>query len=158
MIPSAVLQEPLRSCWGNHSTQGAQHVALTPAHCRCRGGTSPLSRMLNVFWKHWRYFTCIAIALHLCSNTRVFQKVLERLLYLFHTGTLGVRCRAAAGGSAWHSMDAAGPGPPLKDRLVRHTDILDHQSCSSKSVQMRLLREGGCTWGAGLGWRIELNK
>lgn len=140
MIPSALLQEPLRSCWGNHSTQGAQHVTLTPAHCGHRAGMSPLSRKLDIFWKHWCYFTCIAIALHLCSNTRAFQKVLERLLYLFHPGTQGARHRAAARGSAQHSMDAAGPGPPSKDRLVRHIDILDHQNCSSKSIQMRWVR------------------
>jgi len=47
---------------------------------------------------------------------------------------------AAAGGSAQHRMGAAHPGPPSKDRLVRHTDILGHQSCSSKSPQMRWLR------------------
>lgn len=77
---------------------------------------------------------CTAIALYLGSNTRGFQKALERLLYLFHTGTLGARRRAAAGSSAQHSMGAAGPGPLLK---VKQVDILDHQSCSPKPPQNR---------------------
>lgn len=62
---------------------GAQHVALTPEHCGRRAGTSPLSRKLDIFWKHWCDFTCTAIALHFCSNNRAFQKVLKQLVYLF---------------------------------------------------------------------------
>lgn len=37
-------------------------------------------------------------------------------------------------GSCSAQHGGAGPGPPPKDRLIRHTDILDHQSCSSKST------------------------
>lgn len=74
--PPAVVQGTFGSCWGGHSTQGAQRVALTPAHCGHRARTLPLSRKADIFWNHPCYFTCLDLFLHLCSNTRAFQKVL----------------------------------------------------------------------------------
>lgn len=133
-------QHCCRSHLAGAGTTTAHRVLSTWPSPQRTAGTSTLSRKLDIFWQHRCYFTCVAIALHLCSNTRAFQKVLEWLLYLFHPGMLGVRRRAAGGGSASHSTDAAGPAPLSKDRLARHPDILDHQSCSSKSTQMRELR------------------
>lgn len=111
--------------------RGAQHMALTPAHCGHRTGTRPLSRKADIFWKHLCYFTGLALFCTCAVTTRAFQRVLEWLLPLLHTGRLGVRC-CQGPCSAQHG--GAGPGPPPKDRLIRHTDILDHQSCSSKST------------------------
>lgn len=72
--PPAVLQETLGSCWGGHSMQGAQHTALTPAHSGHRAGTTPLSRKVDIFWKHPCYFTCFAVCCTCAVTLELFRK------------------------------------------------------------------------------------
>lgn len=72
--PPAVLQETLGSCWGGHSTQGAQGMAPSPAHCGHRAGTPPFSRKVDIFWKHPCYFTRLALFCTCAVALELFRK------------------------------------------------------------------------------------
>lgn len=152
-MPPAVPQEALGGFWGSHSTQGAQHVVLTPAHC----GHRVVHRYTPFEQEAWHLleasvlFHMICFVLHLCNNIRTFQEALEWLLPLLHTCRLAVRCCqgpcSAQHSTAWVQL-------VLQKSDQTQTSWIIRAVLQNPLGFQRDSWEGRCIWKAGLGWRI----